>query len=183
MEDSLISISEILRSFKKRLWIIILITLISTIFGFSRTRGLVPSYSGYMKVLISTSEKEMDYYSPEQIEYYSNFSNIFLEIIGAGDYLEKPLKKNDVKTSYEVVKNGIGIAPGANVPIFTISYSGGNKDDIEKIINTIYHCLMDELKEVQPNVKSKVVSDINVNTIYPNKKKFIVLGFAVGLIV
>ncbi|WP_422145465.1 Wzz/FepE/Etk N-terminal domain-containing protein, partial [Clostridium sp.] len=54
MEDSLISISEILRSFKKRLWIIILITLITTIFGFSRTRGLVPSYSGYMKVLIST---------------------------------------------------------------------------------------------------------------------------------
>ena len=182
MEDSLISISEILRSFKKRLWIIILITLITTIFGFSRTRGLVPSYSGYMKVLISTSEKEMDYYSPEQIEYYSNFSNIFLEIIRAGDYLEKPLKKNDVKTSYEVVKNGIGIAPGANVPIFTISYSGGNEDDIEKIINTIYHCLMDELKEVQPNVKSKVVSDINVNTIYPNKRKFIVLGFAVGLI-
>ncbi|MDY6153133.1 MAG: Wzz/FepE/Etk N-terminal domain-containing protein [Terrisporobacter sp.] len=182
MEDSLISISEILRSFKKRLWIIILITLITTIFGFSRTRGLVPSYSGYMKVLISTSEKEMDYYSPEQIEYYSNFSNIFLEIIRAGDYLEKPLKKNDVKTSYEVVKNGIGIAPGANVPIFTISYSGGNEDDIEKIINTIYHCLMNELKEVQPNVKSKVVSDINVNTIYPNKKKFIVLGFAVGLI-
>ena len=161
MEDSLISISEILRSFKKRLWIIILITLITTIFGFSRIRGLVPSYSGYMKVLISTSEKEMDYYSPEQIEYYCNFSNIFLEIIRAGDYLEKPLKKNDVKTSYEVVKNGIGIAPGANVPIFTISYSGGNKDDIEKIINTIYHCLMDELKEVQPNVKSKVVSDIN----------------------
>ena len=93
MEDSLISISEILRSFKKRLWIIILITLITTIFGFSRTRGLVPSYSGYMKVLISTSEKEMDYYSPEQIEYYSNFSNIFLEIIRAGDYLEKPLKE------------------------------------------------------------------------------------------
>ena len=182
MEDSLISISEILRSFKKRLWIIILITLITTIFGFSRTRGLVPSYSGYMKVLISTSEKEMDYYSPEQIEYYSNFSNIFLEIIRAGDYLKKPLKKNDVKTSYEVVKNGIGIAPGANVPIFTISYSGGNEDDIEKIINTIYHCLMDELKEVQPNVKSKVVSDINVNTIYPNKNKFIVLGFALVLI-
>ena len=182
MEDSLISISEILRSFKKRLWIIILITLITTIFGFSRTRGLVPSYSGSMKVLISTSEKEMDYYSPEQIEYYSNFSNIFLEIIGAGDYLEKPLKKNDVKTNYQAVKNTIGITSGVNAPIFTISYSGGNKDDIEKIINTIYHCLMDELKEVQPNVKSKVVSDINVNTIYPNKKKFIVLGFAVGLI-
>ena len=176
MEDSLISISEILRSFKKRLWIIILITLITTIFGFSRTRGLVPSYSGSMKVLISTSEKEMDYYSPKQIEYYSNFSNIFLEIIGAGDYLEKPLKKNDVKTNYQAVKNTIGITSGVNAPIFTISYSGGNKDDIEKIINTIYHCLMDELKEVQPNVKSKVVS------IYPNKKKFIVLGFAVGLI-
>ena len=182
MEDSLISISEILRSFKKKLWIIILVTLITTILGFSKTRGLVPSYSGSMKVLISTSEKEMDYYSSDQIEYYDNFSNIFLEIIRAGDYLKKPLEKNGVETSYEAVKNGIGIAPGAKAPIFTISYSGGNKDDIEKIINTIYGCLMDELKEVQPNVKSKVVSDINVNTIYPDKKKFIVLGFAVGFI-
>ena len=182
MEDSLISINEILRSFKKRLWIIILITLITTILGFSKTRGFAPSYSGSMKVLISTSEKEMDYYSSDQIEYYSDFSNIFLEIIRAGDYLKKPLKKNGVETNYEVVKNGIGIAPGAKAPIFTISYSGGNKDDIEKIINTIYDCLMDELKEVQPNVKSKVVSDINVNTIYPNKKTFIVLGFAVGFI-
>ena len=73
MEENLISISEILRSFKKRLWIIILITLITTILGFSRTIGIGPSYSGFMKVLISTSEKEMDYYSEDQIEYYSNF--------------------------------------------------------------------------------------------------------------
>lgn len=182
MEESLISIGEILRSFKKRLWIIILITLITTILGFSRTRGLAPSYSGYMKVLISTSEKEMDYYSVDQIEYYSNFSNIFLEIVRAGDYLEKPLKKNNVETNYQVVKKTIGIAPGANAPIFTISYSGGNKDEIEKIINTIYDCLMDELKEVQPNVKSRIVSDINVSTIYPDKKKPVILGFSVGFI-
>lgn len=182
MEENLISISEILRSFKKRLWIIILITLITTILGFSRTIGIGPSYSGFMKVLISTSEKEMDYYSEDQIEYYSNFCKIFIEIIKAGDYLEKPLKRNHVETKYETVKNNIGITPGANAPIFTISYSGGNKEEVEKIIDTIYDCLISELKEIQPDVKSKIVSDINVSTIYPNKKKPIILGFAIGLI-
>ena len=135
-----------------------------------------------MKVLISTSEKEMDYYSEDQIEYYSNFCKIFIEIIKAGDYLEKPLKRNHVETKYETVKNNIGITPGANAPIFTISYSGGNKEDVEKIIDTIYDCLISELKEIQPDVKSKIVSDINVSTIYPNKKKPIILGFAIGLI-
>ncbi len=45
-------------------------------FRFSRTIGIGPSYSGFMKVLISTSEKEMDYYSEDQIEYYSNFCKI-----------------------------------------------------------------------------------------------------------
>ena len=182
MEENLISISEILRSFKKRLWIIILITLITTILGFSRTIGIGPSYSGFMKVLISTSEKEMDYYSEDQIEYYSNFCKIFIEIIKAGDYLEKPLKRNHVETKYETVKNNIGITAGANAPIFTISYSGGNKEEVEKIIDTIYDCLISELKEIQPDVKSKIVSDINVSTIYPNKKKPIILGFAIGLI-
>lgn len=39
-----------------------------------------------------------------------------------------------------------------------------------------------KLKEIQPDVKSKIVSDINVSTIYPNKKKSIILGFAIGLI-
>ena len=182
MEENLISISEILRSFKKRLWIIILITLITTILGFSRTIGIGPSYSGFMKVLISTSEKEMDYYSEDQIEYYSNFCKIFIEIIKAGDYLENPLKRNHVETNYETVKNNLGITPGANAPIFTISYSGGNKEEIEKSIDTIYDCLISELKEIQPDVKSKIVSDINVSTIYPNKKKPIILGFAIGLI-
>ena len=182
MEENLISISEILRSFKKRLWIIILITLITTILGFSRTIGIGPSYSGFMKVLISTSEKEMDYYSEDQIEYYSNFCKIFIEIIKAGDYLKKPLKRNHVETNYQTVKNNIGITPGANAPIFTISYSGGNKEEVEKIIDTIYDCLISELKEIQPDVKSKIVSDINVSTIYPNKKKSIILGFAIGLI-
>ena len=182
MEENLISISEILRSFKKRLWIIILITLITTILGFSRTIGIGPSYSGFMKVLISTSEKEMDYYSEDQIEYYSNFCKIFIEIIKAGDYLKKPLKRNHVETNYQTVKNNIGITPGANAPIFTISYSGGNKEEVEKIIDTIYDCLISELKEIQPDVKSKIVSDINVSTIYPNKKKPIILGFAIGLI-
>ena len=182
MEENLISISEILRSFKKRLWIIILITLITTILGFSRTIGIGPSYSGFMKVLISTSEKEMDYYSEDQIEYYSNFCKIFIEIIKAGDYLEKPLKRNHVKTNYQTVKNNLGITPGANAPIFTISYSGGNKEEVEKIIDTIYDCLISELKEIQPDVKSKIVSDINVSTIYPNKKKSIILCFAIVLI-
>ena len=182
MEENLISISEILRSFKKRLWIIILITLITTILGFSRTIGIGPSYSGFMKVLISTSEKEMDYYSEDQIEYYSNFCKIFIEIIKVGDYLKKPLKRNHVETNYQTVKNNIGITPGANAPIFTISYSGGNKEEVEKIIDTIYDCLISELKEIQPDVKSKIVSDINVSTIYPNKKKPIILGFAIGLI-
>lgn len=182
MEESLISIGEILRSFKKRLWIIILITLITTALGFSRTRGLVPVYSGSMKVLISTSEKEVDYYSPDQIEYYSNFSNILLEIIRAGDYLEKPLEKKGVETDYQIVKNTIGITPGTNAPIFTISYSGANKDDVEKVVNTIYDCLMDELEEVQPNVKSRIVQEMSVSTIYPDKKKFVLLGFVVGLI-
>lgn len=182
MGESLISIGELLRNFKKRLWIIILITLMTTALGFWKTRGLVPSYTGAMKVLISTSDKEMDYYSVDQIDYYSNFNEIFLEVIRAGDYLKEPLENNGVETNYNQVKYAVSISPGTNVPIFTISYGCGNKDDVEKVITTIYDTLMDELKKVQPEVKSKIVEDVSVATINPDKKSSIVIGFAVGLI-
>ena len=63
-----INIEDLLYTFKKKFWIIIVITIATTIFGIYRVSKLQPSYVANAKVFIGKGSELVEYYSKEEVD-------------------------------------------------------------------------------------------------------------------
>ena len=131
MEDKLINLEDMRSLFRKRLWIIIVVTALTTVLGIYKTRQMAPTYTCSMKFLVSTSDKILDNYSENEIEAYSKFMATFNEIMKVGDFLDDTLKKNKISKTSDQVKYAISYSVSTTAPIFTLNYT------LRKSINQI----------------------------------------------
>lgn len=183
MEDKLINLEDMRSLFRKRLWIIIVVTALTTVLGIYKTRQMAPTYTCSMKFLVSTSDKILDNYSENEIEAYSKFMATFNEIMKVGDFLDDTLKKNKIdKTSLEVASS-LSFSSSENTPIVNIYYSSYTDKQMEETLNAVCDELIDKVKEIMPGTNPTVLSEARVSTIYPNKTKLLMIAFAAGIIV
>ena len=183
MEDKLINLEDMRSLFRKRLWIIIVVTALTTVLGIYKTRQMAPTYTCSMKFLVSTSDKILDNYSENEIEAYSKFMATFNEIMKVGDFLDDTLKKNKIdKTSLEVASS-LSFSSSENTPIVNIYYSSYTDEQMEETLNAVCDELIDKIKEIMPGTNPTVLSEARVSTIYPNKTKLPMIAFAAGIII
>lgn len=183
MIDKFINIEDLLYTFKKKFWIIIVITLVTTALGLYKVSKLQPSYIANAKVFIGKSSELVEYYSKEEIEYYSKFVAIFNELSKVEGFFDDVLKKNRIdKTSTEVAY-GLSFSSSTNTPMVTISYSSVSNNEIEKTLNAVCDELIDKIKQIEPTVKPTIISKARSTTIYPDKKKLPLVWFVVGIII
>lgn len=182
MDDKLINIEEIFYLFKKNIWILLVIVAMTTGLGVFKASKMVPSYQGSTKVFIGKSDSLLEYYPEKDIQYYNEFMNIFNEIIREDIFLNDTLKKNNINKIAGEVKGGIGISASEKSPIFTISYTSFNEDGIKEVLDAISNEFSDYIKKIVPETKPKTLNEVRVYPIMPNKKKLIIVAFAIGLI-
>ena len=134
MEDKLINLEDMRSLFRKRLWIIIVVTALTTVLGIYKTRQMAPTYTCSMKFLVSTSDKILDNYSENEIEAYSKFMATFNEIMKVGDFLDDTLKKNKISKTSDQVKYAISYSVSTTAPIFTLNYTSSSTNEMEDIL-------------------------------------------------
>ena len=79
MTERLIEISEVWNIFKKKWWIIVVITILTTSLGIYKVHDLKPTYMATSKVFIGRGTEMLQLYSVEELEYYLEFVNVFSE--------------------------------------------------------------------------------------------------------
>ena len=99
MEDKLINFEEAWDLFKRRWWIIVIITALTTTLAVLKVRNLQPTYTASAKIFIGKGENYMDFYSQQEMSYYSNLLTTFSEIIKIDDFLTETLDKYYLKIS------------------------------------------------------------------------------------
>ena len=183
MEDRLFDFEELWYLFKRRFWIIIVITAVTTSLALYKVSKLQPSYSANAKVFMGNSNDMLDIYSQEELSYYSQFITIFSEISKIDGFLDDTLKKNKIdKTSLEVASS-LSFSSSENTPIVNIYYSSYTDEQMEETLNAVCDELIDTVKEIMPGTNPTVLSEARVATIYPNKTKLPMIAFAAGIII
>ena len=183
MEDKLFDFEELWYLFKRRFWIIIVITALTTSLALYKVSKLQPSYSANAKVFMGNSNDMLDIYSQEELSYYSQFITIFSEISRIDGFLDDTLKKNKIdKTSLEVASS-LSFSSSENTPIVNIYYSSYTDEQMEETLNAVCDELIDTIKEIMPGTNPTVLSEARVATIYPNKTKLPMIAFAAGIII
>ena len=183
MEDKLINFEELYYLFKKRWWIVILITMITTSIAIKKVSSLQPSYYASGQVILSKSEKLMEYYSEEELEYYSKFISTYREVIKIDGSIEKLFNKKNIEIDPNILVSGLNISQGNNIPLFTLSYTSNSDKDLKKIIDIMRDDLISRAKDTISNCYPSKIGEVTVSTIYPDKKKLPIIAFAVGVVI
>ena len=183
MEDKLIDFEELYYLFKKRWWIVILITMITTSIAIKKVSSLQPSYYASGQVILSKSEKIMEYYSKEELEYYSKFISTYREVIKIDGSIEKLFIKKNIEIDPNILVSGLNISQGNNIPLFTLSYTSSSNKDLKKIIDIMRDDLISRAKDTISNCYPSKIGEVTVSTIYPDKKKLPIIAFVVGVVI
>ena len=184
MEERLINFEfeEVWYLFKKKFWIIIVVTAITTSLAVVKVSKLQPNYSATAKVFIGNGNDMFQVYSESELSYYSQFLTIFSEISKIDGFLDNTLKKNKIdKTSLEVASS-LSFASSANTPIVNIYYSSYTDYQMAETLDAVCEVLIDKVKEIMPATNPTILSEAKVTTIYPNKTKLPIIAFAAGII-
>ena len=182
MEDRLFDFEEIFYLFKKKFWIIIVVTAITTSLAVVKVSKLQPNYSATAKVFIGNGNDMLQVYSESELSYYSQFLTIFSEISKIDGFLDDTLKKNKIdKTSLEVASS-LSFASSANTPIVHIYYASSTDYQMAETLDAVCEQLLDKVKEIMPETNPTILSEARVATIYPNKTKLPIMAFAAGII-
>ena len=183
MEDKLIDFEELYYLFKKRWWIVILITMITTSIAIKKVSSLQPSYYASGQVILSKSEELMEYYSEEELEYYSKFISTYREVIKIDGSIEKLFNKKNIEIDPNILVSGLNISQGSNIPLFTLSYTSNSDKDLKKIIDIMRDDLISRAKDTISNCYPSKIGEVTVSTIYPDKKKLPIIAFVVGVVI
>ena len=182
MEDRLFDFEEIFYLFKKKFWIIIVVTAITTSLAVVKVSKLQPSYSATAKIFMGNGNDMLQVYSESELSYYSQFITIFSEISKIDGFLDDTLKKHKIdKTSLEVA-SALSFSASANTPIVNIYYSSYTDDQMAETLDAVCEVLLDKVKEIMPTTNPTILSEAKVTTIYPNKTKLPIIAFAAGII-
>lgn len=184
MEERLINFEfeEVWYLFKKKFWIIIVVTAITTSLAVVKVSKLQPNYSATAKVFIGNGNDMLQVYSESELSYYSQFLTIFSEISKIDGFLDDTLKEHKIdKTSLEVA-SALSFSASANTPIVNIYYSSYTDDQMAETLDAVCEVLLDKVKEIMPATNPIILSEAKVTTIYPNKTKLPIIAFAAGII-
>lgn len=182
MEDRLFDFEEIFYLFKKKFWIIIVVTAITTSLAVVKVSKLQPSYSATAKIFMGNGNDMLQVYSESELSYYSQFITIFSEISKIDGFLDDTLKEHKIdKTSLEVA-SALSFSASANTPIVNIYYSSYTDYQMAETLDAVCEQLLDKVKEIMPETNPTILSEAKVATIYPNKTKLPIIAFAAGII-
>ena len=198
MDEKLIDVGEIIHVFKKRLWLLILIPIITTSLGALKSSKMQPSYQASTRISIVKNNDLLQSFSEQEVEAYRKFISTFQEAISIDEYLQNILDEYELEYSTAQVRGGLSIGvSGTNLPIITVAYRSGSKDGMEEILETMTKEVLSQIKGLQigalqtagvedeeskVKITAKQIDTINVSTIMPDKKKLVILGFIMGVV-
>ncbi|PEL13558.1 capsular biosynthesis protein [Bacillus sp. AFS017336] len=187
MEET-ISLQELFGVIKKRLIMIISITVLATVVaGVISFLFLTPIYQSSTQLLVNQKEtKDSSIYQNNQVQTNVQLINTYNVIIKSQAILDEVIKQLNLDYSVAELTSKITVLSETNSQVFTVTVQDPNPNQAQAIANTIADVFQDKIKKIMSinNVTVLAKADLgdNPSPIKPNKKLNVVIGFAAGLI-
>ena len=183
MQDRTIEIKELFELFKKKIWIIIVITAIFAVIGYQSASQLTTSYQARVKVYIGDSSNVMTGYMSDNVYYYNDFIASFKEIIMIEDFLNETLEKYDLGLTAGQVSGALSFTQKeGNSPILEINYRSWSQELAGEVLDVLAKEFAQQAQKIMPDVQVQVIDSVKVYPIVPNKTAPIRNGILIGIV-
>ena len=186
MEDKdFITVKDLFNAFKRRIWMIVLITLLTTIAsGIYSLYFVTPIYQSFTQILVNQTQE-----NGQRIDYNQIQSNLQL-IETYSDIIKSPMILNIVSTKLELDRPGkklidqIEISSGEKSQVFTVTVQDKDPETAANIANTIAETFNEKIPTLMNVGNENILSKAEVNPLptNPSSKLIIAVGFILGLL-
>lgn len=190
MEEESISLEDVLRGLRKRIKIIVVITIICTlVVGIVSFFIIEPKYKANTKLFIGkegselSTETEVNYNSSD-IQMYEKIIQTYADVIGTKTLIDKALIRGNINLESDIVIKNLTVTPKTDTQILEMSYVSKDPEEAKNIVNLITEEFIDYSAKLIPNSNVQVVEDVYlpVKPVSPNKTLNLMIGLLVGIV-
>ena len=184
MEERTFEIQEILYAVKKRYKIVILTTVLcAALAGAYAHFKMSTSYTATIKIFAGKSEEIKGQYSQGELNSYAALTNTYIQLIKTDDFMSKVIEKAGLNMHPSQLVGGVAFRAEENTPILNISFSSSNPETAKVVVETIASEFSTGVREIITNTYTKVLDNVKVYPMVPNKKRIVIIGVVAGLII
>ena len=187
MDEDVLILEDIPSYIKDRWKLVLSMTLTTTIVAAVLSFFIIsPKYEAKTKLFIgkeSSSEQTQNYNSSD-IQMYQKLLKTYSDVILTDDLVESALSKNNIDVSTEDVLSKLAVNPKTDTQILEISYVSTDKEEAMKVVDAVTNKFIETSSTLIANANVKIVQNVKLpqSPISPNKKLFLLIGVALGLV-
>ncbi|MBN1050116.1 YveK family protein [Clostridium botulinum] len=188
MNEEVIRIEDIVDVLKKRWKMIILITIIATVFSAVISFFVIsPKYQANTKLFIGkeNTESQVQNYNSNDVQMYQKLLKTYAEVIQTNDLVEKAISSEDLKLESSKILKDLTVTPRADTQILEISYTNTDPIVAKDVVKLITSQFVQSATELISNGNVKVIEEVRIpeKPVSPNKKLNIAIAFLLGLMI
>ena len=181
-EKEEIDLRQIFKDFWKRKWIVVAVTILSTVIGFVYTMQFVkPVYTATTTLVLASKDNSLN----------SNLVATYRELLKSNNILEevvKNLKQNNIYISEESIKNNISVASTTGTQILQVTCKNENPEYAKMIADETSRVFINSIKALYKieNLTIYAEAEIPLSPSNINHRndilKFMIGGFALSIV-
>ncbi|WP_195695118.1 YveK family protein [Priestia megaterium] len=187
MEET-ISLRELFAVLRKRLWLIVLITIIAaTVSGVISFFVLTPVYQSKTQILVNQAKSDEQLYNTQAVQTNIQLINTYNDIITSPAILDKVIKELKLDESAQSLKGQIQVTSAEYSQVAQIAVQDTNAKRATDIANTTAAVFQKEVPKIMNvdnvSVLSKATVGESASPIKPQPLMNIAIALVVGLMV
>lgn len=185
MEET-ISLKELFQTLRKRLQLIILITMLATVVsGIVSYFFLTPIYQTSTQILVNQAKSEQQLYNFNEIQTNLQLINTYSVIIKSPTILEKVKQELHLKRSFEQLNEQIQVSNEKDSQVFSVIVEDKNPAMAAKIANKTAEVFQKEISNIMKIDNVTILSKAEVkkdqSPVKPKPLLNMAIAFVVGL--
>lgn len=188
-EEITLDLKELFAILRKRIKIIVAITLVSTIIaGILSFLVIKPTYEATLSVFIGkTSDAKEDRvsYDNSDIMMYQKLVKTYAKIATSSDVAEKTAAEVNKSLTGKDIEDMVKVTPQQDTQILDIKVQSKDPNEAKEIVEKLTTIFIAKAEKVIPNGNVQILDKAKVpeNPVKPNKKLNVAIAFFLGLMV
>lgn len=185
MEET-ISLQDLFKTLRKRLWLIIMSTVIAaTIAGVISFLVMTPIYQASTQILVNQTERQSEAFTSQDIQTNLQLINTYNVVIKSPAILNKVIEELNLEETAGSLNEKVTVNSEQNSQVVTVSVQDPIQKQAVDIANTIATVFEQEIPQLMNvdnvNILSPAVMPPNPSPVKPDPMLNIAIGAVIGL--
>ncbi|WP_213422559.1 YveK family protein [Bhargavaea massiliensis] len=185
MEET-ISLQDLFKTLRKRLWLIVMSTVIAaTIAGVISFLVMTPIYQASTQILVNQTERQSEAFTSQDIQTNLQLINTYNVVIKSPAILNKVIEELGLDETAGSLNEKVTVNSEQNSQVVTVSVQDPNQKQAVEIANTIATVFEQEIPQLMNvdnvNILSPAVMPANPSPVKPDPMLNMAIGAVIGL--